>query len=256
MREQAQGSWLAARNPVVKLGLVLALSTAVLFLFDPLPLLVMYLVALVATRAATRVPWRMLLPAQLPFVLFGAGVLVVNALSRPGEQAFDAPVRITVEGLVIGAALAVRALLIGAGAIAFWASTPARDMMISAVQHARLPPRYAYALLAGQRSLEAMPRTWTTIRAAQSVRAPLGKNGRPKLRAGAFARAAFALLVGAIRSSERIALALESRGLGDGPRTVWRPVPIGARDGVLVAVVVAGFAVILAAWLVLLPPVG
>lgn len=252
MRAHAQGSWLAARNPTIKLLVLTAISIAVLFLFDPLPLLVLYAVALPAVRWSTRVPWRMLLPAQAPFVLFGVGVLVVNALSRPGDQIVEAPVRITVEGLVIGTALALRALVIGLGAIAFVASTPPREMMISAVQHARLPPRYAYALLAGQRSLEGMPQTWATIRAAQAVRAPLGRDGLPRRGIAAFGRAAFALLVSTIRSSERIALALESRGLGDRPRTLWRPVPIGARDAALAAVVVAAFITVIVGWRLLL----
>jgi len=251
MREHAKDSWLAARNPTVKIGVLTAVSIAVLFLVEPLPLLVLYLVALPAVRWSTRIPWRVLLPAQLPFVLFGFGVLVVNALSRPGVQAFDAPVRITVEGLVFGTALALRALVIGLGAIAFVASTRPREMMISAVQHARVPPRYAYALLAGQRSLEAMPRTWATIRAAQAVRAPLRRDGRPRETVSAFGRAAFALLVGTIRSSERIALALESRGLGDRPRTLWRPVPIGGLDAVLAVVVGGAFVVVVVGWQVL-----
>lgn len=249
MREQAKASWLAARNPMVKLGLLLAISMAVLFLFDPLPLLVLYLSALVAVRFTVGISWRMLLPAQLPFVLFGTGILIVNALSRPGESAFEAPIRVTVEGLVIGAALALRALLIGLLAIAFVASTPPRQMMVSAVEHGRVPARFAYALLAGQRTLEAMPRTWATIRAAQAVRAPLGRDGRPKRGVAMFARAAFAMLVGAVRSSERIALALESRGLGERPRTVWRPVPIGGGDALMVIVVALAFAAIVAVWL-------
>lgn len=254
MRQQAKDSWLAARNPTVKIVMLLSISLIVLFLFDPVPLLALYLLAVPAVRYAARIPWRMLVPAQSPFVLFGVGILMVNALTRPGTQALDVPIRITEEGITIGSALALRALVIGLGAIAFIATTPPREMMVSAMQHARVPPRFAYALLAGGRSLEAMPRTWTTIRAAQAVRAPLGRSGRPKAGAGAFARASFALLVDSIRSSERIALALESRGLGDRPRTVWRPVPLGRRDAVLVVATLAPIAVVLVVWLLVLPP--
>ncbi|WP_404436175.1 energy-coupling factor transporter transmembrane protein EcfT [Microbacterium aerolatum] len=251
MRDAARDSWLGARNPTVKMALLIAVSVAVLFLFEPAPLLGLYLTGLVGVRLAAGIPWRMLLPAQLPFVVFAGGVLVVNALSRPGEQAFDAPLRITVEGLVVGAALALRALIIGLGTVALTASTTPRAMMISAVQHARIPPRYAYALLAGQRALEAMPRTWATIRAAQAVRAPLGRDGMPKTGLTAFGRAAFALLVDAVRSAERIALALESRGLGDRPRTLWRPVPIGIADAMLAVVVASVFVLVVVSWMLL-----
>ena len=68
--------------------------------------------------------------------------------------------------------------------------------------------------------------------------APL-RRGRHRLTLREQASCAFALLVGAIRASERIAFALESRALASGPRTLWRPVPITWRDGTL-AVVVLG----------------
>lgn len=251
MKEVARASWLGARNPTVKMAVLLAVSVAVLFLFDPLPLLVMYAASLLGVRWTAGIRWGMLLRAQVPFVVFAGGVFVVNALSRPGEQIFDAPVRITVEGVVVGAALALRALVIGLGAVAVTASTDPRAMTVSAVQHARVPPRYAYALLAGQRTLEAMPRTWATIRAAQAVRAPIGRDGMPRQGAAAFGRASFALLVDAVRSSERIALALESRGLGDRPRTLWRPVPIGSADAVLAVVVAVVLIVIIVGWMLM-----
>lgn len=247
MRKRAAASWLGRRNPTVKLATLVVVSFAVLFLFDPIPLLIIYALALIGSRFAADIRLRHLALAQIPFLLFGFGVLVVNAMTRPGTQAFDAPVRITEEGLVIGAALAVRALIIGTGAIAFVLSTPPREMMVSAVQHGRLPQRFGYALLAGQRSVEQMPRTWSTIRAAQGVRAPLNRKGKPKHGVRGFGRSAFALLVGTIRSSERITLALEARGLSDRPRTLWRPVPIGASDAVLALVVLATFVTVVVA---------
>ena len=47
-----------------------------------------------------------------------------------------------------------------------------------------------------------------------------------------------------IRAGERISLALESRGLGTGPRTTWRPVPLDRRDLLFVLGVVAGVALV------------
>lgn len=247
IRERSAASWLGRRNPTVKFVTLFVVSFAVLFLFDPIPLLVLYGLALIAAYGAARIRVKHLALAQIPFLLFGLGVLMVNAVTRPGTQAFDAPIRITVEGLTIGTALAIRALIIGMGAVMFIASTPPREMMVSAVQHGRIPQRFGYALLAGQRSLEQMPRTWMTIRAAHGVRAPLNRKGQPKHGIRGFGRAAFALLVGAIRSSERTALALEARGLSDRPRTLWRPVPIGPIDAVLAVVVIGAFVAVVVA---------
>jgi energy-coupling factor transporter transmembrane protein EcfT len=249
---RAASSWLGRRNPTIKVAVLLAVSLGTLGLFDPRPLVGLYLLGLVAVRRAGRVGWRTLLLGQLPFLLFGIGLVAVNALSRPGPSLLpDAPIRVTADGLTIGIALALRGLVIGVLTIGFLASTPPRDLMVSLVLHARLSPRYAYAILAGHRMLHAMPARWATIRAAHAVRGPVRRNGRPRFGPTAFTRAAFALLVASIRSSERIALALESRGLGDGPRTVWRPVPLDRRDALLAVIVPVGFLLVVAAQLLL-----
>jgi energy-coupling factor transporter transmembrane protein EcfT len=96
-----------------------------------------------------------------------------------------------------------------------------------------------YAVLAGYRMLQDMPREWDTIRQAQAVRAPLRDDGSLPRDVRATGRAAFTLLVVFVRRGERIAQALESRGLGLVPRTTWRPVRIGRVD-VLLAVGVLG----------------
>lgn len=224
-------SWLWRRNPTVKAGLLLVVSLGTLAFYEPWPLLVLYTLAALAGRTAARIPWRTFAFAQVPFVLFGIGIVAVNTLSRPGEPLVPGtPFRATVEGLTIGTALALRGLVIGVLTIGFLTSTPPRELMVSLVQHARLSPRYAYAILAGHRMLEAMPERWATVRAAQAVREPRRRDGRPRFGVAGFGRAAFALLVASIRSSERIALALESRGLRDAPRTIWRPVLLDRCD--------------------------
>ncbi|MFF1529041.1 energy-coupling factor transporter transmembrane component T family protein [Cellulomonas sp. NPDC058312] len=233
-------SALAARNPTVKAAVLLGVSLATLLLLDPVTLLALYLLGLVTVRVAAGVRGRALLTAQVPFWTFGVGLVLVNALSRPGTPVLTgAPVRITHEGLVIGTALALRGLVIGVLTVGFLASTPPRALMVSLTQHARLSPRYAYALLAGHRMLAALPAQWAHIRAAHLVRAPLGRDGRPRTGPADLGRCAFALLVVSVRAAERTALALESRGLSDRPRTLWRPVPLDRRDALLAAGVVA-----------------
>ncbi|MGO2748555.1 MAG: energy-coupling factor transporter transmembrane component T family protein [Pseudoclavibacter sp.] len=235
--------YLERRNPTVKLAVLFVCSLATLFVLNPLTLGVLTVLAVVGVLTTTRLSPVQLLAASVPFLAFGVGLLTVNALSRPGTEVLaDLPVRVTGEGLAIGFALALRTTVIGMLSIAFIASTPPRDLMTSLTQHARLSPRFAYALLAGFRLLQLLPSEWQSIRAAQAVRAPLGRGGMPRAGLADFGSAAFSLLVVSIRSGERIAQALESRGLGAGPRTVWRPVALDARDAVLAGTVLAAFA--------------
>ncbi|WP_341856194.1 CbiQ family ECF transporter T component [Brachybacterium sp. GPGPB12] len=238
---------LARRDPTVPLGLLTALSIVCITLTDPAPPLVLYAPLAAGTMLGLRLGPLALARAQAPFVLFAAGVFMVNVLSRPGHEPWpDLPVRVTSEGIVLGAALAPRALVIGLGAVAVVrASDPGRTMT-SLRTHARLPARIALALLAGQRLLEDLPRRWTTITRAHRPRRPASADGNPaRLGPRTMARCAFAPLVDAIRSSTRIAFALESRGLGTGERTQWRTAALTRADGALVVGVVLAVAAVL-----------
>ncbi|WP_413450246.1 energy-coupling factor transporter transmembrane component T [Georgenia phoenicis] len=237
---------LERRNPTVKLGLVVVISFVVMFVLDPWTPAVLYLLALTGVAASTRTGPRTLLVAHVPFAAFALGVLVVNALSRPGEILWQAGVlRVTTEGLTVGAALAVRTLLVGVLAIGFLVSTDAVALMHSLRQNARLSPRVAYAVLAGHRLLQDMPREWATIQQAHAVRAPLRRGGGPPRGPRHLARVVFSLLVVSVRRGERMAQALESRGLGLHPRTTWRPVHVTPADWALAASVLAVVALVL-----------
>lgn len=241
--ERGHDSWLGRRCPTVVLALLVVLSASSLFVVDPAPLGLLYAALLLGILVTARIGPLRLARAQIPFLLFGIGVVLVNAFTRPGVEPWpQLPVRVTAEGLVIGSALALRTLVIGAGAVAFAHVTEPRRLMVSLIRHARLSPRYAYALLAGHRMLQDLPAQWRQFTRARIMRrpepAPL-RRSRYRLTLREQASCAFALLVGAIRASERIAFALESRALTSGPRTLWRPVPVTWRDGAL-AVVVLG----------------
>lgn len=248
----ASESPLARRNPTVKLALLTLVSAAVLFVLDPLTPAVLYLVGLFAVAASLRVPARTLLVAHAPFVAFALGLLVVNALARPGAVVWQAGLlRVTEEGLSVGAALAGRTLLIGVLAIGFLLSTDGVSLMTSLHHNARLGARVTYAVLAGYRMLQEMPREWATIRDAHAVRSARGRSGRAPRGPRHLAGVVFTLLVVSVRKGERMAQALELRGLGLGPRTTWRPVRVTRGDWVMAAAVVGVVGVVLAAsaWL-------
>lgn len=208
-------------NPSAVLLGLFAVSAALMFVFDPWLAAAIYAAALVFARLAAGVRLRALARAQLAFAGFALGILLVNAMSRPGAELWSAGVfRVTDTGVEVGAALALRTLTLGTLSVAFLHAVDPVRLMISLHLDLRLPARVTFAILAGQRMLQQLPAEWATIRAAQSVRAPLDRRGRP--RRGSFSRAAFALLVSCIRRSARVSQSLEARGLGLEPRTVWR----------------------------------
>lgn len=233
-------SWLGQRCPTVLLALLVLVSAVSVLILDIRTLGILYGALVVGVLATARIGVRRLLLAQIPFAGFGLGVVMVNALSRPGTELWPhLPVRVSAEGIAIGIALALRTLVIGVGAVAFTHVTEPKRLMMSLIRHAHVSPCYAYALLAGHRLLDTLPAQWRTLAQARLIRranAPRGKQGR-RLTLREHASCAFALLVGAIRSSERIAFTLESRGLAQGPRTMWKPVTCTWRDGAMAVAV-------------------
>lgn len=225
---------LTRRDPSVKLVLLFVVSLAVSFVLDPATAAVLWVLAMIAVLVGARMPLGALIRGQWPFALFGLGIFVVNTLSRPGEVLWQAGwLRVTVEGLEVGGALALRALTIGVLALGFLVSTAPVPLLTSARDVLRLPPTVAYAVLAGYRMLQDLPREWDLLRAAHAVRDP--GDGPVRLRVRTAPSVVFGLLVVSIRRAERIAQSLETRGLGLRPRTTWHPARVTSADAMLAA---------------------
>lgn len=248
---------LGRRNPAVKLALLLALSCALLLVTDPVTPAVLYAVALGAIVVSRSLDVRTLVRAQMPFLMFGTSIVLVNVLTRPGgAQIAIGPVDVSRAGLALGLSFAARAMLIGVLSIVFVRSTDPARLMVSLHQQARLPGTITYAVLAATRLLDQLPDMMESIRQAHAVRQPdrayrtapgrlptLRMSGSPR----AMGAASFTVLVISLRRGERLAMALQTRALGSGPRTFLNPVTVCRADALLaVGVVVVACAVV--AW--------
>ena len=259
-RPLAGDSVLHRRDPTVKLLVLLVICLALTAVTDPVTPTALYLLTWPVALAAGRIPAGTLLRAHLPFAAFALSLLMVNAFTRPGQAvAHLGPAAISAEGLSIGTGLAIRTLFIGVASVTFVLTTDGARLMTSLHQHLRLDGRFAYAVLAGYRLLEQLPETWATIRAAQAARDPRRRDPsrRDRSRGGhgpsrsprALLRAAFTLLVTSLRRAERMSIALETRGLGAGRRTIAAPSPLGRADAVLAVTALGSTAVVLlASW--------
>ncbi|GAA4106302.1 energy-coupling factor transporter transmembrane component T family protein [Enteractinococcus coprophilus] len=220
-------------NPSVKLITLFVVSVSMLFIWEPIRPALLWAALVIIALTIGNVPARWLAFAHIPFIAFGFGLFLVNVLARAED------------GVVIGAALAGRTLVIGVASILFLTSTAPVDLMRSLNQNLKLPASITFAVLAGYQLLLGLPKEWQTIRAAQVMRhggAKLNRKGKPKLTIKDAGRLVFTVLIVALRRSERIATSLESRGFGLKPRTVYRPIRVHAGD-VVVGLVVCLFAV-------------
>ena len=237
-------SVLGRTNPLVKLAIAIGWLVGLVLTLDVRPPLVLAGVALVAGLVLGRIELGAYLRRLLPLALAAAGIVIANILfsGRNADPLVTellklGPLRITQEAVTAAAGLGARVTSIVSVGAVFALTTDATHLVDSLVQLARVSPRFAYGALAAYQAVPRLAEDLTTIRHARRLRGL--PEWRPRILVG--------LLVRAIRHADELALAMDARGFGSGPRSTYRPVRwmpldavIGAAGLVLLVVVLVG----------------
>jgi energy-coupling factor transport system permease protein len=233
-------------NPMVKLaGVAVVMAGATLF-FDPFIPAALTAGLLLSLGVLGRVPPRRLARWLLPALAFGLPVAIFNALyfdvsrvPNPVVLARFGPWLITAEGVWAGLGLGLRVVCFLAASLFFITTTDPTDFALSLIQQAHLPYRFGYGVLVSYRFLPLLRAEFETIRAAHRVRG-VGERAGLRGRLEQMRRYAIPLLAGAIRHSERTALAMDSKSFGAGPgRTYRRLLRVAASDWAFVLAALA-----------------
>lgn len=228
VRGEQRASLLGRTSPIVKLGLALAWLVALAFTIQPWPPLALALAALVAGLGLGRIPPPDLARGLAPLILAAASVALANLVFSGANTDPAAAELVRLGPLRIAAPAAETALGLGARVVAivvvggvFALSTDPTRLVDSLVHQGRLPERFAYGALAAYQAVPRLAEDLATIRHARRIRG-LGDRPHPRLLVG--------LLVRAIRHADQLALAMDARAFGSGPRTLYRPLRWGWQD--------------------------
>lgn len=248
-------AWLARTNPLAKLGAGMAITIVLLTSVD----WVSSTVALAlecALLPLAGLSVRMLLlrgwPILMAAVVGGYGTALLAP--KTGELLLSlGPVTFTSGSLEAGIAIALRGLAIALPGIIVLASTDPTDLADALAQKLRLPHRFVLGALAAMRLVGLLVAEWQTLGMARRAR---GVGAEPGLLRGLKAQLgqAMALLVQAVRRASRLAVTMEAKGFGAGPRTWARESTFAPHDawvvggGVVIAAVSVGAAVVLGTW--------
>ena len=224
-------SLLGRTSPVVKLAIAVAwfvgLATTIRFA----PPVVLAGAAAIAGLTIGRIPPGDLLRAVAPIWLAALGLAFFNTLFAAANTDPAAvtvgqvgPFRVTQEALASGVGLGLRLIAVGAVGAVFVLTTDSTRLADSLVQQAGLSPRFAYGALAAYQAVPRFGEDLTTLRQARRLRG---------LRGGWHPRLLVGLLVLAIRHGDRVALAMDARAFGSGPRGHYREVRWGPIDLVM-----------------------
>jgi energy-coupling factor transport system permease protein len=240
---------LGRTSPVLKLVIAVAWFVGLATTIEWVPPLVVALVAIGAALVLGRVPPGDLARAVAPVWIAALGLAFFNTVFAAGNSdpvaatiAQVGPFRVTEVALAGGIGLGLRLIAIGAVGAAFVLTTDSTRLVDALVQQGHVSPRFAYGALAAYQAAPRFGEDLTTLRQARRLRG---------LRGGWHPRLLVGLLVLAIRHGDRVALAMDARAFGSGPRTRYREVRWGLLDlavgagaaGVLAAALVLGLAV-------------
>jgi energy-coupling factor transport system permease protein len=117
----------------------------------------------------------------------------------------------------------------------FALTTDSTRLVDALVQQARVPERFAYGALAAYQAVPRLAEDLATLRQARRIRG-LRVSWHPGILLG--------LLVLAIRQGDRMALAMDARAFGSGPRSRyrevrWNPLDVAVSLGALAVIAVA-----------------
>ncbi|MEK3888158.1 energy-coupling factor transporter transmembrane component T family protein [Bacillus sp. FSL K6-3431] len=218
------------------------------FVFDPVTPLLFWMLILVITFAFGKVNIRKWLLIFIPFLLVALGYVWTTAVfSNPPEGInlvvywTAGPFKITNYGISTGLALGFRVLCFAGLSLLFILTTDPIKFILSLVQQCKLPPKFAYGLLAGYRFLPLLTEEIRIIRHAHKVR---GANREAGIKGKLLAlkRYAIPLLASAIRKAERAAIAMESKGFtGARDRTYYYRSEVKKQDWIFFSLMVILF---------------
>lgn len=242
---------LSRANPLAKFVAVFLITLALALSID----WVSASVALAAELAlfplaglTLRLLWQRGWPLILAAALGGWSTAIVAADS--GAVLLDVGIWSISEGsLQLGLGFMLRGLAIAMPAILLMSCTDPTDLADALAQKARLPHRFVLGTLAAMRLVGLMAEEWQTIGMARRARG-VGSHGSPLQRLRATLGQSFGLLVQAIRRASRLAVTMEARGFGGGPRTWARESTYSLLDAwvLLGGVAIAAAAVLAAGW--------
>ncbi len=236
-------SWLHRLDPRVKLwGVVVSCFMA--FWWHTLWLMLFFLGGLHLLFALARIPWRKLREWWQQMALLALLILILQPLFRPsGEVLLTWGIlRLTTGGLYDGAVIALRMLSL-AFTLALLLFTTTQPNLVRAFVRLGLPYAWGMAISLTLRFVPAIYALFVAVREAQAARGwqPEGSLIR---RARGYLPVLVAVIIGTLRLSDQLTLALAARGFGGtSRRTVWRDLRMQGVDWLTLALLSLGLVV-------------
>ena len=234
-------SFLRRRNPLIKLILIVAVTIIVCLSYFPVLPFLTFLIFFAGTWIGGKIPFPNLLRRLLLFLvvsfLFMVSMVALRGLNEePGIILRLWIFRWTQRDLVHGISLGFRILALVTMSMGFVLTTRPSDLVLSLITQCKLSITHGYATMATYRFLPELQSQVDSIHLAQEIRGIPWNKGVWSRFTSPF-RVMLPLFCVAARRGERVACAMESRGLGrEGERTFYRTMKMDRTDWIFLAV--------------------
>ena len=246
---QAGSSYLHRLHPITKFTWGALIIIWLFVMFDPLHVLLVDLaVLLTAWLAAGLAPLR-LIRSALKVGVAGIFIIFLQGFLYPGQTELFVvgPLQATVEGVMVGLAIALRIFGIVAASLTIAQTTNPRDIYLSLIQMG-VPYKIAYGLYTALRFIPMMEYEAENIRSAQYVRGIVPQGGGAIASLRQAKNALVPLIASGLRRAEQSSVAADVRAFGLHPtRTHLHGLTTQSRGTLFVA----GWALAMVAYLVL-----
>lgn len=228
-------SFLHRRNPIIKLAVIVFMTVIVCLSYFPLFPIVTFLLTFLVIWIGGKIPFDNLLRRMLIFFvisfLFMLSMLILRGLNNEPDIVFQLWVfRWTRKDLIHGITLGFRTLALVTMSMGFVLTTRPRDLVLSLILQCKLSPVHGYATMATYRFLPELQSQVDSIHLAQEIRGIPWNKGLLSRFTSPF-RVTLPLFCVAARRGERLACAMESRGLGrDNTRTYYKKIRVDRTD--------------------------
>jgi energy-coupling factor transport system permease protein len=209
-------------DPISKLVAVFGISIWAVMITNNLHLFILHVLLWFVALVLGRVPFGVFLRGARIFIIFGAGVFLMQLIwNRQGETLFTVGfLNVTSGALHFGIKKWLMLSTFGlASFIYIWTTNPRQTVV--GLAHLGLPYRYAWALFLVLRYVPLFQNEVTVIREAQAVRGirrGAGIAGRIEM----YKRYTVPLLVSMVRKATQLAIAMDGRAFGAYPDRSFR----------------------------------
>lgn len=234
-------SFLHRRNPMIKLALIAVVTMVVCLSYYPVLPTLTFLVFFIGTWGWGRIPLRDLSRRLLLFLvvslLFMVSMVLLRGLDdEPGIVYRLWVFRWTKKDLIHGLSLGPRVLALVTMSMAFVLTTRPGDIILSLILQCRMSVTHGFAAMAAYRFLPELQAQVDSIHLAQEIRGIPWNKGVFSRFSSPF-RVMLPLFCVAARRGERVACAMESRGLGrSGTRTYYKTIKTDRTDWIFLIV--------------------